>query len=205
VVRNIRPIPSSWEPHAPPAASPMILIDGSGGGRWYTLYQDGWWFHGPDYRHVLVDGTHEPLSFYMLNPEHARSDAQVEFRRARNISVYSLKAEGIYTTLWINDCQDIRIYGYGGVATPRPFWPLFRIDNSDNFTLANINPDLGGPSPDLAQLDPDAVWFMAFALDSDPTRWLLVTDAPHGSHTQLGLHGQEQVAFYKRGHTEVAP
>src|SRR6202023_2715125 len=87
VVRNIRAVATAWEPYAPPALSPMIRIEASGGGRWYDLYQGGWWFQGPDYRPPLVDGTREPLSFYMLEPQHARSDAQAEFHDARNISV----------------------------------------------------------------------------------------------------------------------
>jgi hypothetical protein len=160
VVRNIRAVATAWEPDAPPALSPMIRIEASGGGRWYDLYQDGWWFQGPDYRHLLVDTTHEPLSFYMLNPEHARSDAQVEFHDAQNISVYSLKAEGIYTVLWINGCRAVRIYGYGGPAAPKPQWPVFRIDNSDDFLLANVNPNPYAP-PDPEQLDLNTIWFDA--------------------------------------------
>jgi len=68
----------------------------------------------------LIDGTREPLSFYMLNPEHAVSEAQVEFRNAQNISVYSLKGEGLFTSLWMRNCSGVRIYGYGGIAAPRP-------------------------------------------------------------------------------------
>jgi hypothetical protein len=202
VVRNIRAVATAWEPHAPPALSPMIRIEGSGGGLWYDLYQDGWWFQGPDYRHLLVEGTREPLSFYMLNPEHARSDAQVEFHDARNISVYSLKAEGIYTVLWINGCRDIRISGFGGIPTPKPPWPVFRIDNSDDFLLANFNPDLIEVPPDLQKLDFNTYWLGALGVPSDPRKWFLIADT--GSQTQVSLHGVEQVVLYQRGHPQAA-
>jgi len=205
VVRNIRPVVTAWEPHAaPPTFSPMIRIEGSGGGRWYDLYLDGWWFHGPDYRHLLVEGTREPLSFYMLNPEHARSDAQVEFHDARNISVYSLKEEGMYTVLWINGCRDIRVYGFGGIPSARPQWPVFRIDNSDDFLLANVNPDLMFVPPDPEQLDVNTTWFASDGVPSDPRKWFLISDVPSGSQTKVGLHGVEQVVLYKRGSSQLS-
>jgi len=193
VVRNIRAVPTAWEPNAPPMLSPMIRIDRSGGGRWYDLYQDGWWSQGPDYRHLLVDGTRESLSFYMLNPEHARSDAQVEFHDARNVSVYSLKAEGIYTVLWMRGCRNIRVFGYGGAAEPRPDWPIFRIDDSNDFLLTNVHPE--------PWLD---VWWNAGLVSSDPRKWFLITDSPDGLQGRVGLHGVEQVVLYKRGHPQPA-
>src|SRR5690606_17930275 len=89
VVRNVSPLAGFWEPGAPPAFHPMVRIEGSGGGRWYQFEGWHWWGQGPDYRHLLVEGTSEPLAFYMLNPEHAASEAQVELRKARNVSIYS--------------------------------------------------------------------------------------------------------------------
>jgi hypothetical protein len=202
VVRNIRAVETAWKPHAPPSLSPMIRIEASGGGRWYDLYQDGWWFQGPDYRHLLVEGTRESLSFYMLNPEHARSDAQVEFHDARNINVYSLKAEGMYTVLWINGCRGIRIYGYGGIAAPaKQQWPVFRIDNSDDFLLANVNPDLSFLPPDPKHTDAKAISFEADGVFADPRKWLLITDSPGVPGTPVRLHGIEQLVLYKRGNS----
>jgi hypothetical protein len=196
VVRNIRAVPSAWEPDAPPALSPLIRIEASGGGRWYDLYQDGWWFQGPDYRHLLVEGTREPLSFYMLNPEHGRSDAQVEFHDAQNIRVYSLKAEGIYTVLWMRNCRDIRIVGYGGMAMPRPGGSLLRIDDSADFLLANLDPDRLLNQPDSRGWD-------ALNVSSDPRRWFLIQDRRGESRTQVDVRGVEQVALYQQGHPQV--
>lgn len=44
------PVCHSQHPDAPTALNPMMQIEGAGGGRWYDVYQDGWWFNGPDYR-----------------------------------------------------------------------------------------------------------------------------------------------------------
>jgi len=191
VVRNIHPIATFWDAYAPPAFRPMIRIEASGGGRWYDLNQWHWWNQGPDYRHLLVEGTREPLSFYMLNPESASSDAQIELHEARNISIYSLKAEGLFTTLWMSGCHDVRVYGFGGINTPRPNWPVFRIEDSDDFLLTNLDPELTG-------VGNSGFWDHSY-VDSDPKEWILIGDSPGDSRAPVRLHGVEQVLLYKRG------
>lgn len=196
VVRNIHPIATFWSPDALPIAPAMIQIEGSGGGRWFDLAQWHWWAQGPAYRHLLVEGTHEPLSFYMLNPEHAGSEAQVEFRDAQNISVYSLKSEDFFTLLWMRSCRGIHIYGYGGLTAPRPNWPVFRIEHSSDTTLANVDPQLFNPSVArqlFGTFSRDILW-----LDSDPKEWVLISDSAVISGVPVELHGVEQVVLYKR-------
>jgi hypothetical protein len=107
--------------------------------------------------------------------------ALIEGADARNISVHSLKAEGIYTVLWINGCRDIRISGFGG------------IDNSEDFLLANFNPELIEVPAHLEKLDFNTYWFGALGIPSDPRKWFLI--AGTASQTQVSLHGVEQVAL----------
>jgi len=114
VVRNIYPIRTAWHPHATSYGMPLIRIEGSGGGRWYTQTLLGWWSQGPDYRHLLVEGTRQPLRFYHLQPQHARSEAMDELNDAHNVDIFSMKSEGDYTVVWMRNCRNIRLYGYGG-------------------------------------------------------------------------------------------
>jgi hypothetical protein len=194
VVRDINPSATLREPDALPRFHPMIRIEASGGGRWYDLFRDqDLWNQGPDFRHLLVEGTREPLAFYMLDPEHASSEAQVEFHDAQNVNVYSLKSEGIFTTLWMRNCRGVRIYGYGGVGAPRPNRPLFRIENSDDFLLANINPESSDMRP--------GAW-NSMGVPSDPRKWILISDAPGRSTAPIELHGIDQVALYRRGNSQ---
>jgi hypothetical protein len=195
VVRNIDPVATFWDPNAPAGFNAMIRIEGSGGGNWYDLAQWHWWAQGPAYRHLLVTGTREPLAFYMLNPEHASSDAQIEFDGARHISVYSLKSEGIFTTLWIHDCRDVAIYGFGGIDSPAPDWPLFRIERSTDFLLANVDPEIVGGSTTLGRWEG---YQDALGVASDPRKWVLLRDAPEDSAVS-NLYGAAQVVLYQRG------
>ena len=100
----------------------------------------GWWSQGPDYRHLLVDGTHQPLRFYHLQPQHARSVSMVEIRNSQNVDIYSMKAEGDVTILWLNQCENVRLFGYGGNGSPSPGRAIIRLDKCRQIQLANVNP-----------------------------------------------------------------
>jgi hypothetical protein len=128
----------------------LVRIAGNGGGRWYDLYQETAYNQTADYRHILVQGTSEPLRFYQVNPEHAQSDANFEIRSARNVDIYGLKSEGNFAVLWIRDSDRINLYGFGGNASPfaaangypagfAPYTPsIVRIERTPNYRLVNI-------------------------------------------------------------------
>ena len=158
----------------------MVRISGSGGGRWYTQTLLGWWSQGPDYRHLLVEGTSQPLRFYHLQPQHARSEAMVEFRNARNIDVYSMKAEGDVTIVWLNHCRAVRLFGYGGNASPSPGRAILRLDDCSEIQLANINPQMWGIGK-----------WGALGIHYRPESWDILQDA------SFTLNGMQQFALYQ--------
>lgn len=187
VVRNIYPIRTIWHPHATSYGMPMIRIEGSGGGRWYTQTLLGWWSQGPDYRHLLVQGTRQPLRFYHLQPQHARSEAMVELNDAQNVDIFSMKSEGDYTAVWMRNCRNVRLYGYGGNGAPRPGRSILRLDGSANVRLANICPQL-----------PMRSHYGALGIAFNPATWFILTD---GSTT---IPGTRQFAWYQRSQSEVS-
>ena len=180
VVRNIYPIRTVWHPHATSHGTPMICIEGSGGGRWYTQTLLGWWSQGPDYRHLLVKGTRQPLRFYHLQPQHGRSEAMVELNDARNVDIFSMKAEGDYTVVWIRNCQDIRLFGYGGNGAPRPGWSILRVDDTTELRIANICPQL-----------PMRSHYGALGTTFDSATWFILSDE------STRILGTEQFALYE--------
>ena len=182
VVRNIYPIRTAWHPNAPVIGQPMVVIEGSGGGRWYTQTLLGFWAQGPDYRHLLIRGTREPLRFYHLDPLHSRGAAVVELQDAENVDIYSMKGEGSYTMVAMRDSHRVRLFGYSGNAALRPGWPLFRLDRCSDITLAGIYPQLGGVGG-----------VGAMRVGYDPRSWLILRD---GART---IRGDEQFVLYQTG------
>ncbi len=180
VVRNIYPIRTVWHPDAPAIGQPMVVIDHNGGGRWYSQTLLGWWAQGPDYRHLLVQGTREPLRFYHIDPLHARSEAIVELKDAHNIDIYSMKGEGSYTVIAMEGCSHVRLFGYSGNAAMRPGWPLFRLDRCSDITLAGIYPQLAATSG-----------VGALHLGYDPRTWFILCDG------KLAIPGDAQFALYQ--------
>jgi hypothetical protein len=182
VVRNVYPIRTAWHPNAPVIGQPMVVIEGSGGGRWYTQTLLGWWSQGPDYRHLLIRGTREPLRFYHLQPQHARSEVMIELQNAENVDIYSMKAEGSYTVVAMQDSRRVRLFGYGGNAAMRPGWPLFRLDRCADIVMAGVYPQLGG----IGNVG-------ALRVGYDPRLWFILRD---GART---IRGDAQFVLYQTG------
>ncbi len=159
-----------WRNQGPALNVPLVLVTGHGGGRWYNFFQETWNSQGPDYRHLLVTGTREPLGIYQCNPEHARSDANMEIRGAWYVSLYGVKGEYNQPILRVVDSDHIRLFGYGGNAAARAGQALFTFRNTPNFLAANLidSPRYAGAgAPDSFAgegVDPD-LWHM---LRDDP-------------------------------------
>jgi len=165
---------------------PDVTITGSGGGRWYTLYAGSTFDQAPGYRHFLVQGTREPLSFYMYNPEHGVGDYQSEFDDVQNVSIYGMKAEtigaggqGAKIALYVHDSQNVRIFGYAGNASADTGSSLLRFSFCSDFLLANVAPQ------HVSFGQPPDTWFS------------LVDDRPTGA--PVSTPATEWFALYRRG------
>lgn len=169
---------------------PLVIIEGNGGGRWYNFHQESSWCQGPNYRHLLIRGTHEPLHFYQCNPEHARSETNMEIRGARHVSIYGLKGEYNQPILTICDSDHIRLFGYGGNAAGRPDRSLFVVERTPNYLLANLvdTPRLAGTgSPDH---------FAGQGMD--PRRWHMLRERPADGASLL-TPPLDRPVLYQRG------
>lgn len=144
MVRNVLFRRWPWPSGAEPASHPFVLVDGSGGGRWYNVAWGTHFGQAPGYRHFLARGTRQPLSFYMFNPEHASSDYQTEFDDVQNLNIYALKAETIplgpiaRPPVLISSSRNFRIFGYGGNASAERGSCLFRLEACTDFLLSNF-------------------------------------------------------------------
>jgi hypothetical protein len=154
MVRNVRVKGWPWPRGGEPPDYPLVRVDGNGGGRWYNFFVHARMPEAPGYRHILVEGTRQPLTFYMLNPEHAGCDVQAEFRNVENVDVFAVKAEtlgaggrGPSPPLRFVNSRRFRVIGYGGNATPAEGRALVLIEKCSEFVLANFSTQQYGPGP----------------------------------------------------------
>jgi hypothetical protein len=175
---------------APVRNRPMSIVSGHGGGRWYNFYAEYSTDQGPGYRHLLVEGTTEPLYFYQCNPEHARGEANMEIRHSRYVTIYGLKSEGNHPVLWVRDSDHVRVFGYGGNAAAYEQTSLFRVERTPDFLVANAvdQPRLAGVGSDN---------FFA-GRGVDPELWYMITDAPSDG-TEIKTAPLDRPVLYRRG------
>ncbi len=117
---------------------PWIIVSGNGGGRWYNFWCDitqG----GEGYRILRIEGTKNPFSIYACNPEHSRSEYEMEIINASNVRIYNLKSECNTPNVLIRDSDNIAIFGSGGDASTYPGGSLYHIENSTNVIIAMMN------------------------------------------------------------------
>jgi pectate lyase-like protein len=180
VVRNVYPSRSPWHPNASAMNHPMALIDGNGGGHWYTQTFLGGWSQGPDFRFLRVDGTREPLRFYHLQVQFGRGNAMVEMSDVRDVDIFSMKSEGDFTMLWLRQSQNVRLFGHNGLNMAAPGWSVVRLEDCGNTTLTQLQPMVTRVG-----------FYVGHLVNYDPRRWFILSD---GSPIAGGL---EQVAFYR--------
>jgi len=161
----------------------IYRISGHGGGRWYFWGMDwGGVNEHPDYRHLLIEGTGEPLWFYGCNLEKGRGTTRAEMRNARNVRVFSIKTEASEPIFTIRDSQNVAIFSSGAMRhhcnRNRGYYQI--VGSSKDVLIANINPQkVGGGSDSYTVLE----------------------DGVHGRH-RIPYPGM--VVLYKRGQIDDA-
>ncbi|KAA3659683.1 MAG: hypothetical protein DWQ04_21520 [Chloroflexi bacterium] len=108
---------------------------GNGGGRWFGagLFSVPHHNYHDDYRHLLIDGTTQPLIIYGLNIEDGHGDYQAEIKNAENILVIGAKTENANDIL-IQNSQNIVFNSWAGDEASMHF-----VDSSPVFA-APISP-----------------------------------------------------------------
>ena len=127
-----------------------VVVKGNGGGKWYNYYDETWSReYESSYRHLYVEGTSEPFRIYQCNPEHSRSEANMEIRNSKNVTLYGVKCEANAPAVLIKNSENIRCFGFGGNETPMAHTSVYQIENSKNILLTSLfnQPRLhaGGP------------------------------------------------------------
>ena len=163
----------------PVLSHPQVVVSGNGGGRWYNFHSDHRGSPHPRYRHILIQGTHEPLAFYQCNPEHSRGESNMEIHNAKNVSIYGLKGESPTPILHVRDSDHVFMFGYGGNAIPPEGESLLVFERTPNLLIANL---VDRP----------------MGVRRDPRKWHALVEKTSDGKT-LALPPLERPALYKRG------
>lgn len=192
----------AWAPGKDPSPGqtdfPLVRVSGHGGGKWYNFHQGQADYMAPGYRHILIEGTTQALSFYQFNPEHAQGEANAEVRNASNVSFYGVKGESNYPVLWIRDSDHVNVYGYGGNAAAlaagdtyppgfQQFMPsLFRVERTTNLRMVNLvdEPRVQGGHP-------------VFGFGMNPGHWHMLLEVD-GSNRQIATVVLDRPVLYQR-------
>ncbi len=173
---------------------PMVVIAGNGGGRWYEFIQGTGTLQRSGYRHLLIEGTSQPLAIYQCAPEHAHGEANMEIRGASHVVIYGLKSEGNAVVLKMSDSHDVAVFGYGGNASALDGQALFVIERSSNFLLTNL---WQKPRTDFFRGE----YFAGRA--NDPRRWSMVRETLPGGG-RAGTAPMERPVLYRRGYPDLS-
>jgi hypothetical protein len=132
----------------------MFEISGStAGGRFYGLHGENTFISGitahPDYRHILISGTRQPMKIYGCNAERAFSEGQMKIVNSKNIDVYYLKSEAGYggiggtameanVALTVRDSENVHLYAYSGVTELHNGMGAVEFYDCENVSAANM-------------------------------------------------------------------
>ena len=105
----------------------------------------------------------------------------IEMCDARHVEIYSMKAEGDFTMLWLRRCEDVRVFGFNGLLMPAPGWAIVRLEDSRNILLTHIQPMMSRIGAYTGHL-----------VNYDPRTWSILTD------DAFKIPGLEQIALYQR-------
>lgn len=167
---------------------PMALITGHGGGAWYNFRASSS-PHGRNYRHLLIQNTQEPLSFYQLSPQHVVSDYAVELRGAKQVSIFGTKDEGNQPMILARQCDYVRFIGHGGNAKGLPGNCLFRVEETPHFTAACL---VDGPTKTGTGQTNKMSGF-----STDPRQWFMLIEKPSGG-SEIKTAPQDRPVLYLR-------
>jgi hypothetical protein len=110
---------------------------------------------GDNYRHVLIQNTHNPLSFYQMSVEYSDGKYQSEINRSSHVTIYGYKYESTQDAkapgskemlpipnriLQIVDSQDIAVIGgSGNYSVYKDGEGIIGIERSSGIYLANLH------------------------------------------------------------------
>ena len=106
------------------------------------------------------------------------------------MTVYGYKGEGNFRLVWIRDCDDIRIFGYGGNAAAYEKTSLFRVERTPDVLIANAV-----DQPRLPGKGSDDYWA---GRGVDPREWHMIIEVT-AEGEEIRTRPLDRPVLYRRG------
>jgi hypothetical protein len=168
---------------------PAILVEGGGGGRWFNFFNfDA--MTGADYRHLLVRGTRQPLTFYGFDPEYSAGDVMTEFVDTEQVTIFALKGEthtpadpsphATRPLIRVRNSRGFRLHGCGGLGGAGAGSPpyIYRFENCRDLLVTQMAHQYSRTHY------------------SDPTAWSMLSDVWESG--EVATPGNEYFTLYRR-------
>jgi hypothetical protein len=147
IIRDIMIGTTATAPEASYNHNLLRVTGPTGGGRIYAFAAENHALrkltNHPDYRHILVQNTDEPLHFYACNVERVSSGIQFEIKNSSNTSIYFLKSEsnttsGNSTPFSMTNSSEIRLFCLTGLLSVQNGRGLVEVNNCDKFIVTHV-------------------------------------------------------------------
>jgi hypothetical protein len=134
---------TAWAPDGEDYPNNNTLMTGNAGGRFYgmTLFNNGHRKGHADYRHLIIDGTRNPIIMYGPNPEDQQGSAiGTEIKNAQNVAILGAKTED-NNTLLVSNSSNILGYSMASFTNAR-FVNVNNVSGSFHPKYINTKPQL---------------------------------------------------------------
>ena len=143
----------------------------------------------PGYRHILIQGTRNPIHFYSFVLEYPLSESQCEIVDTQNVTIFGLKAEGAARVIDVKNSQDLCIFGYSGLASAKPGTSLMVFDGCHDFMVTNVVPRFFQAK--------GAKFEKGFIQHYDADKWFAILENTRGAAFKTKVF--ERPVLYKNG------
>jgi uncharacterized repeat protein (TIGR02543 family) len=123
-------------------AHPYVRIEG--GCKYYNhwILFATWLRINEPYIHVVENDPDDIVSFYHMHGQHSQNFNKIKIESAHNVSLFGIKSESILEFASVENSENIRIYGYGGITSAPRGAAHFRIENSKDFKVVSPSEEI---------------------------------------------------------------
>jgi len=118
------------------------IVEITGGVKWYNHRKHGDTWMRPTQAYVYVNDNKAPINFYHFHAQHSQNDHKLLIENGRDVTVWGIKTENAGYFARVEDSDNIRIFGHGGLTTPPAGAAHYYFDNMTNYGVYSPTDEL---------------------------------------------------------------